>query len=499
MRRSIAFVSVNSVHPMIDELVTDALSVPGPTQSPSDPAGLVTERLEAEICTLAGHLAAATCRWLELVAEFDAREAWRAWEQRSCAGWLSWKCGLSLTTAHEHLRVARTLRGLPGTRAAFAAGRLSYAKVRAITRVATSDNEDDWVACALGCTAAQLDRLTAACRKVTRRQSETRADRERLTWRWDDDGMLIVTGRLAPEHGAAFVAAIEAAQHAAWDSGAGSSAEDSHRDEQAARPGCTRPEALTAIVGHALADGPQRAEVADAGRGHQVVIHVDGSALNDGVGGKHGHDATGGRCYVDNGPSIHPKTLRRVGCGGGTAFTVHHGPDGTPLDVGRASRTVPAKLRRAVLDRARGRCQFPGCEHRSWLQLHHVHHWIDGGGTNYANLAVLCGRHHRAHHAGHYTIGHDRREPGHFAFHLPDGTTLEHAPAFPPLAGDITDQHTAAIAPDTIQPAWPGDPLNLDYAVEIMAQTRTRTRTRAAHRTSYEKPTSTVTAPDDSR
>jgi len=98
--------------------------------APPGPGELPLERLEAEICTLAGHLAAATCRWLTLVAEFDRREGWRSWGQASCAGWLSWKCGVSLTTAHDHVRVARALPGLPGVREAFAAGRLSFAKVR---------------------------------------------------------------------------------------------------------------------------------------------------------------------------------------------------------------------------------------------------------------------------------------------------------------------------------------------------------------------------------
>lgn len=63
------------------------------------------EQLEAEIFTLAGHLAAGTCQWLGLIAEFDLREGWRAWEQ-ACAAWLTWKCDISLTTARDHVRVA---------------------------------------------------------------------------------------------------------------------------------------------------------------------------------------------------------------------------------------------------------------------------------------------------------------------------------------------------------------------------------------------------------
>jgi hypothetical protein len=43
----------------------------------TDPIPL--ERLEARICELAGHLTAATCRFLELVADFDNRDGWASW------------------------------------------------------------------------------------------------------------------------------------------------------------------------------------------------------------------------------------------------------------------------------------------------------------------------------------------------------------------------------------------------------------------------------------
>src|ERR1700722_2238490 len=83
--------------------------------SPDDsgPATVPLERLEAQICELAGHLAAATCRFLILLGDFDARRGWASWEMNSCAEWLSWKCQMSSGTAREHVRVARALRDLP--------------------------------------------------------------------------------------------------------------------------------------------------------------------------------------------------------------------------------------------------------------------------------------------------------------------------------------------------------------------------------------------------
>ena len=128
------------------------------------------ERLEAQICELAGHLAAATCRFLVLLADFDARRGWASWEMSSCAAWLSWKCQMSSGTAREHVRVARALRDLPVIRAEFAAGRLSYAKVRALTRIATPATEEGLAEMAGPMTGNQLERFARAHRQVSQRR-----------------------------------------------------------------------------------------------------------------------------------------------------------------------------------------------------------------------------------------------------------------------------------------------------------------------------------------
>jgi Domain of unknown function (DUF222) len=128
------------------------------------PASVPLERLEAQICELAGHLAAATCRFLVLLGDFDARRGWASWEMTSCAAWLSWKCQMSSGTAREHVRVARALRDLPVIRGEFGAGRLSYAKVRALTRIATAATEADLAELAGPMTGNQLERFARAHR-----------------------------------------------------------------------------------------------------------------------------------------------------------------------------------------------------------------------------------------------------------------------------------------------------------------------------------------------
>src|ERR1700761_4439169 len=140
--------------------------------SAAEPARVPLERVEAQICELAGHLAAATCRFLVLLADFDARRGWASWEMGSCAQWLSWKCQMSSGTAREHVRVARAMRKLPVIRGEFSAGRLSYAKTRALTRIATEETETDLVELATPMTANQLERFARAHRTVTRADDE---------------------------------------------------------------------------------------------------------------------------------------------------------------------------------------------------------------------------------------------------------------------------------------------------------------------------------------
>jgi len=169
------------------------------------------ERLEAEICELAGHLAAATCRFLVLLGDFDARRGWASWEMSSCAAWLSWKCQMSSHTAREHVRVARALRDLPVIRAAFGAGRVSYAKVRALTRIATPDTETALAELAGPMTGNQLERFARAHRQVTAADDTAARIQSRVTFRVEDDGGLSGSFRLPPLQGAVLLKALRAA------------------------------------------------------------------------------------------------------------------------------------------------------------------------------------------------------------------------------------------------------------------------------------------------
>ena len=115
---------------------------------------LSVEDLGREIAELAARMDAATHRLLECIRQFDESNAWYAQGAVSCAHWLSWRIGLDLATAREKVRVARALATLPAIDQALRLGKLSYAKVRALTRVATPGNETQLLELAMAATGA---------------------------------------------------------------------------------------------------------------------------------------------------------------------------------------------------------------------------------------------------------------------------------------------------------------------------------------------------------
>jgi Domain of unknown function (DUF222) len=175
------------------------------------------DRLGDEIAELSAHLDAATARLLELIREFDGREGWNT-GFRSCAAWLSWHVGLAPGAAREHVRVARALGALPLLAQGLARGELSYAKVRALTRVATPDTEERLLAVGRAGTAEHVERIVRGWRRVDR-QAENREAALRHASRAlhvypDGDGTVVVRGRLTAEVGALLVQALAAAREA---------------------------------------------------------------------------------------------------------------------------------------------------------------------------------------------------------------------------------------------------------------------------------------------
>ena len=460
--------------------------------SPAEPARVPLERLEAQICELAGHLAAATCRFLVLLADFDARRGWASWEMGSCAQWLSWKCQLSSGTAREHVRVARALRDLPVIRARFAAAELSYAKVRALTRIATPATEAGLAGLAGPMTANQLERFARAHRQVTRAGDADARVRRRLVWRFEEDGSLSGTFRLPPLQGAVLLKALRAACDELAPPPGGPrgdvSAETPAAAETPAGDGPAAVPAPAVRTSSELADGlvavaesflAGKVAGADDAEVYQIVVHAGTGMLAGpaapaaevaGVSAETppaparvpGDPADPARCHVEDGPAISVSTAQMIACTAALSWMTHSDA-GAVLALGRRRRRPSSAIRRAARERDHGRCRFPGCESRR-ADLHHIRHWVNGGRTDLDNLISLCPYHHKVIHDRGYTIA---APPGGgtFAFYRPDGTPL---PSSPPLAepdGPIDQAHDADITPDTIIPPWYGERLDLDHAI----------------------------------
>ena len=269
----------------------------GPAAAPGD-RGARLARLGDRIAELSARIQAATHELLVLIRELDEQGGWDGC--LSCAEWLSWRAGLSLGAAREHVRVARALGELPKLSDAMRHGKVSYSKVRAVTRVATPENEQTLLDVALAGTAAHVERIARAWRRIDRNveQAEERrqqASRGLRTW-VDEDGMVVVRGRLTPEVGAVLRRALEAAcdqarrapepdgggEEKAADGSAGG--EDAATAASAGAPaGVEEPtlaqrqaDAIGTVAEAALAGGLDRGTAGDR---YQVVLHVDAGAL----------------------------------------------------------------------------------------------------------------------------------------------------------------------------------------------------------------------------
>ncbi len=252
---------------------------------PCDPRWADLDRLGDEIAELSAHLDAATAHLLDLIREFDARGGWNT-GFRSCAAWLSWRVGLAPGAAREHVRVARALGTLPLLARALACGELSYAKVRALTRVATPETEERLLAVGRAGTAEHVERIVRGWRRMDRKAEARETARQHasraLHVYQDEDGMVTVRGRLTPEVGALLVQALAAAREALY--------QKAHENVPAGTPTTEAPametptmaqqqaDALTLLAETALHHG---IDPGAPGERYQVVVHVDAEVLAD--------------------------------------------------------------------------------------------------------------------------------------------------------------------------------------------------------------------------
>jgi hypothetical protein len=444
--------------------------------------------LETELLGLAGHIAAAECRFLQLLAEFDDRGGWCGDGIRSCAHWLTWRAGMSLRTGVERLRVAHALQNLPRICEAFAAGKLSYSKVRAITRIAGSDTatltriaaeiaagtselrhtsaadpqtaERVLLNLALSGTASHVERVVQAVRRRHTPPGDLAARRS-LSWQWDEDGSLMLRARLTPDQGAAFITAVEALapSRTRIANPVPPSPEDLDQRavEQEPGPAADRVAARRADALLALVSGDTDATVE---RGNaQVIVHLDAST---------------GAARLEGGPEVPDATAERLACDARVQVLLDD-RTGNRMYLGRARRlATPAQIAALTVRDGAG-CRFPGCTHTRHLHAHHVRHWLHGGRTDVDNLVLICSFHHQVLHDHGYRI---HRQTGRWQFLRPDGTAI---PTPVPLSGNaesLIEMNARArlrIDRSTLTPDWYGERLDPNPILDALLPRRVQT------------------------
>jgi hypothetical protein len=362
---------------------------------PIDPEPTDAELLGTEITELSTYIYAATCQLLELIRKFDEKRYWEDQGFQSCVQWLNFHCGLGPNAARERLRVAHALENLPKIRERFSNGQLSFSKVRAMTRVASPENEDFLLTVAKHGNASHVERLVSQYRRVEKlRHPEAVSDAylsREVTYYYDEHGCLVMKAKMPADQGELVVKALEKAMEEHYTAARSADPDEAHAagDEdilEDERPpvAARRADALREVAETYLNDAENSGSTADR---YQVVVHTRARLAGDPIG-----------AYLENGPHVSVETSKRISCDC-CKTTIEEDESGEPLSIKRRSRTIPPAIRRALKARD-GDCRFPGCSSHKFCDGHHIKHWADGGETSLDNLVLLCRHHHHLVHEG---------------------------------------------------------------------------------------------------
>jgi hypothetical protein len=227
-----------------------------------------------------------------------------------------------------------------------------------------------------------------------------------------------------------------------------------HRQADATKRAFSRADALISVAqGYLRGERPNRTPI-------DVTLTIPVSSLR-----KDAVDTVDAGCMGDS--CVSADTARRLCCDAGVVDVIED-EQGVPLSVGRKRRTIAGSIKRALLKRDT-RCVYPGCEHRTFLEGHHIEHWADGGETTLDNAALLCSHHHRYVHEYGYVIelGPDKRP----RFRDPSGRLVAVVPARhggPELGWPSIRESNEplAIDADTIACEWDGSRVNYGMVVD---------------------------------
>ncbi|HEX9375358.1 MAG TPA: DUF222 domain-containing protein, partial [Actinomycetota bacterium] len=355
----------------------------------------------------AGMLDAETARWLR---EAERRGAHEREGHSSMASWVEHRFATTWGDAARQVRMARALEEMPATREALYSGEVSTTAVGQLVEAREANPkefsrvESVLVDAARTLPVRDLRKAVTHWRDAVDAEAVAREERDRFERRGLNisptlDRMVRLDGNLDPETGQTVLTAVQAVIDA-----------DARRGPTDRRtPAQRRADALGVVCRQWLARSDR--PVVGGERPHITVV-VDLEALEG---------RTGYRCELSDTGAITPEAARRWACDAKVSRVITRGRS-EPIEIGRASKVVPAGIRRALVVRDGG-CAFPGC-HRppSWTVPHHIRHWTDGGETNLSNLALFCWEHHdRFHHDG-FSV---RIVDGKPVVTRPDGTVME--------------------------------------------------------------------------
>ena len=357
---------------------------------------------------------------LELLVRFDNVQGWKSSGASHCAAWMNSEIGISTQLSWEYLRVGRKLQTLPTVQALFRVGKLSWSKIRLITRVADSENEKTLCHAALDASVSDVKRICEGYKWVEDENNEGENARaiqqwasRALTWNETSNGSTKIQLVLPPETAQAFLNSVEQSlnQLGTLGSAVGSAADNTMTQSRA--------DAAVLMAETSLQNAGR--EIATADR-YQVMVSIDASELitdeatasTDLPIDIQSDTATDIPPVV---PTIHPtkratllgvgpiasETARRIACDCGLSINITHNSE--PIDIGRKSRIWPNAMARAIKERDQ-HCVWPGCTHSRHLHIHHIEHWANGGLTSLQNGVCLCAYHHTMVHEGGYTIEH---------------------------------------------------------------------------------------------
>jgi hypothetical protein len=342
----------------------------------------ITTSQAAELSSLFAELARLGSAGQTLVARRAAQgERWKAEGHRSAASWIARAAGTGLGEAKGLLETGERLERLPATTQALRRGELSGTQVREIAAAASSrpSTEAELLEVAGSGT---IENLKDRCRRVRAVVGSAQAERDRYAAihaarffrHWSDpDGAFRGEFRLAPDHGARLLAAVEGRANDLFD--------EARRAERREPPTAYQADALVDLVTGSPADTRSR------GR-DRAVLHVraDIAAL------RRGYVEGGEVCEI---PGVGPVPVATATSVLPHAFLKILVTDGVDvLSVAHAKRTIGAHLRSAIEERDRS-CVVPGCDVACGLEIDHWHtDFAADGPTALHNLATLCHFHH---------------------------------------------------------------------------------------------------------